>query len=290
MNDSRLSLRIAALNIHPVKSCAGIALDEARLTDTGLESDREWMLVDAEGRFVTQRELPRMALVRPALLGGELWLQAPGMPALYLSLQAPGKPVPVQVWDDRMEAADLGEAAARWFGEFLGRPLRLVRFRKAGPPRLSSTKWTGTLEAANAFSDGFPVLVVSRASLDGLNEKLRERGKAPVEMARFRPNLVIDGLDGALDPHAEDHLDELRFDGREGPVRLKLVKPCPRCPIPNIDPRSAESGHEPGDTLSTYRSDARVKGAITFGMNAVIVEGVGRSLRVGDAGVANYHF
>ncbi|WP_119153765.1 MOSC domain-containing protein [Caldimonas tepidiphila] len=289
MMDTELALRVAALHLYPVKSCAGLSPDEVRVAETGWEFDRQWMLVDAEGRFVTQRELPRMALVRPALLGGELWLQAPGMPALYVSLRAPGTPTQASVWDDRVRAADLGEPAARWFSELLGRPLRLVRF-EPGQRRLSPAKWTGALEAPNAFSDGFPVLVISRASLDGLNERLRERGQAPVEMARFRPNLVIDGLDGALDAHAEDHLDEIAFDTAEGPVRLKLVKPCPRCPIPNIDPQSAEPGHEPLDTLAGYRADARVKGAITFGMNAVIVEGLGRTLRVGDTGRADYHF
>lgn len=290
MIDNELRLRVAALHIHPVKSCAGLSLDEVRVAETGWAEDRSHMLVDPEGNFVTQRELPRMALVRPALLGGELWLQAPGMPALYLSLKAPGRPVQVRVWDDLVRAIDVGDAAARWLGEVLGRPLRLVRFA-AEAPRLSSMKWTGGLEAPNAFADGFPVLVTSTASLDDLNARLQAKGAAPVGMERFRPNLVLEGLDDApLDPHAEDWMDEIRLDTADGPVRLKLVKPCPRCPIPNTDPKTAERGHEPGDTLSTYRADSRLDGAITFGMNAVILEGAGRTLRVGDAGAANYHF
>jgi uncharacterized protein YcbX len=105
-------------------------------------------------------------------------------------------------------------------------------------------------------------------------------------MARFRPNLVLDGLDA----HGEDALDEIEFSTDEGPVRLKLVKPCARCPMPDVDPLTAETGHQVRDTLSTYRADARLAGAITFGMNAVIVEGVERALRVGMAGGATFRF
>lgn len=289
MSGSGLALRVAALHLHPVKSCAGLSLASAEFAATGLAHDRCWMVVDEHGRFVTQRELPRLALVQPALQDGQLRLNAPGLPELAPGTGEDAATTPVQVWDDRLQALDLGDAAARWLSDFLGRPLRLVRFAP-GPARLSSMKWTGGLQAPNAFSDGFPVLVVSQASLDGLNRRLAERGQAPVEMARFRPNLVIEGLDEALDPHAEDYLDELAFDGPDGPVRLRLVKPCPRCPIPNIDPRTGAPGHEPLDTLAGYRADARVGGAITFGMNAVILEGVGRRLRVGDRGTAGYHF
>jgi uncharacterized protein YcbX len=151
---------------------------------------------------------------------------------------------------------------------------------------LSSPRWTGDLAAENAFSDGYPILVVSSAALAELNGRLAERGVAPMTLARFRPNLVLDGLAA----HGEDGLDELLFDTPEGPIRLRLVKPCPRCPIPNIDPLTAEAGTEPGDTLASYRADARVGGAITFGMNAVIVEGFGRTLRLGQGGRGTVRF
>lgn len=282
---SDVSLRLAALNVYPIKSCAGVSLDEALLIETGLEFDRAWMLVDADGRFVTQRELPRMALVQAQLKAYELVLRAPGMLALHLALDAVEAPCRVTVWKDEVAAYDMGDLAAQWFSDFLQQPLRLVRFDPE-QRRLSNRQWTGDIEAENAFSDGYPLLVVSQASLDGLNARLAAAGHAPVTMARFRPNLVIAGVEA----HDEDHIDEIVFDTEDGPVRLKLVKPCPRCPIPDIDPATAERGHAVGDTLQGYRADPRVDGAISFGMNAVIVEGVERPLRTGMAGAASYRF
>jgi uncharacterized protein YcbX len=275
------SVSLTGLNLYPVKSCGGVSVNESLLIETGLEFDRAWMVVDAQGGFVTQRELPRMALVQPTLKHTEVVLRAPRMLALHLAIDAVEAPVRVTVWKDEVAAYDMGDLAAQWFSDFLGQPLRLVRF-DPDQKRLSSKKWTGDIEAENAFSDGYPLLVVSEASLAELNQRLTE----PVTMARFRPNLVLSGLEA----HGEDHLDEIRFDTPEGPVRLKLVKPCARCPIPNVNPLTGEPGTEPGDTLSTYRADARLDGAITFGMNAVIVEGIECGLRVGLVGSASYRF
>jgi uncharacterized protein YcbX len=272
---------ISALNVYPVKSCAGVSVTEALLIETGLEFDRAWMVVDAQGSFVTQRELPRMALIQPTLKHLEVVLRAPGMLALHLAIDGVEEPVRVKVWKDEVAAYDMGDLAAQWFSDFLGQPLRLVRFDPE-QKRLSNKTWTGDIDAEVAFNDGFSILVISEASLTELNQKL----KVPVTMARFRPNLVLSGLDA----HGEDHLDEIRIDTPEGPVRLKLVKPCARCPIPNVDPLTGEPGVEPGDTLSTYRADARLDGAITFGMNAVIVEGIECGLRVGQSGLATYRF
>lgn len=282
---SDVDLRLAALMVHPVKSCGGVVVDEALLIDTGLEFDREWMVVDTHGRFVTQRELPRMALVQPQIKSTELVLRAPGMLALHLSLESVEEPCRVTVWSDEVAAYDMGELAAQWFSDFLGRPLRLVRFDPA-QKRLSSRKWTGDIEAENAFSDGFPVLVASQGSLDEVNRRLAGAGLAAVTMQRFRPNLVIDGIE----PHDEDNIDEIHFETPQGPVVLKLVKPCSRCTIPDVDPRTGEQGHAVADTLQAYRSDARLDGALTFAMNAVIVEGVDRILRAGTPGTATYRF
>lgn len=280
-----IDVTIAALHVHPVKSCAGVALDEVLLIETGFEFDRAWMLVDADGDFVSQRELPRLALVQCTLKHSELLLRAPGMLPLHLSLDTVEAPTRVRIWNDTVAAYDMGALAAQWFSDFLRQPLRLARFDPE-QKRLASRAWTGPIEAEAAFSDEFPILVVSQASLDALNVRLEAKGVAPVTMQRFRPNLVLDGLDA----HGEDFLDELVFDTPDGAVTLKLVKPCPRCPIPNVDPATGVPGTEPGDTLAGYRADARVDGAISFGMNAVIVGGIERVLRVGHTGRASLRF
>ncbi len=271
---SDLSLRLHALSIYPVKSCAGLALEQALLTPTGLEYDRAWMLVDAEGDFASQRQWPRLQLVKPSFEGETLLLHAPDMLPLALPLAVQGTPRQVKVWDDEVAALDQGDAAAHWFEAAVGQPLRLVRFDPA-QRRLSDPAWSAGVEAENAFSDGFPLLVASTASLAELNARLAARGQPPVTLERFRPNLVLDGLE---DANGEDFIDTLELDGG---VRLKLVKPCVRCSIPNVDPATGERGHEPGDTLAGYRADPRMKGRITFAMNAVIEAGAGQVLRVG---------
>lgn len=286
---SDVNFLVTGLYVYPVKSCAGVPLDEALLVETGLEFDRAWMVVDEQGRFLTQRELPRMALIRPELRQADMVLRAPGMLALHVAYDTVEEPTTVQVWKDTVKAYDMGRLAAQWFSDFLGQPVRMVRFDPE-QKRLSSPQWTEGVEAENQFSDGYPLLVISQPSLDGLNEKLAARGVATVGMERFRPNLVIDGIEASLDPHGEDYLDELWIDTEQGRVHLKLVKPCPRCPIPNVDPATGERGHEPGDTLSTYRADPRLDGALTFGMNAIVLEGIEHLLRRGATGSATLKF
>jgi uncharacterized protein YcbX len=282
---SDTAVTLSGLYVHPVKSCAGVAVNEALLIETGLEFDRAWMLVDEAGVFVSQRVLPRMALIRPTLRHDDMVLRAPGMLALHVALDAVEEPVRVRVHNDEVKAYDMGNLAAQWFSDFLGRKLRMVRF-DPDQKRLSSKRWTGPIDAENQFADAFPLLVVSAATMEQLNVRLAQRGLAPVGVERFRPNLVVSGLDA----HGEDFLDEIRFDTEEGPVVLKLVKPCTRCTIPSVDPATGEVGHEPGDTLAGYRADPRMDGAITFGMNAIIVEGIERPLRVGAAGSASVRF
>ena len=269
---------------HPIKSCAGIAQHEALLVETGLQFDRQWMVVDEDGRMLTQREWPRLALIECRFKGDDLLLRAPGMLALHLSLDHVEAATRVQVWDDTVRAYDMGALASQWVSDFLARPgrpplkLRIVRFDPE-QKRLSNQRWTGAVEAENAFSDGFPILVASTASLAELNRRLAQRGAAAVDLRRFRPNVVLDGVE----PFDEDHLDELHIDAEGGPVVLRLVKPCVRCGIPNVDPDQASIGDEPGATLAGFRSDPRMDGGITFGMNAVIVQGIDCVLRVGQA-------
>jgi uncharacterized protein YcbX len=280
-----VTARLARLFVYPVKSCAGVELREALLTETGLDLDRAWMVVDPEGNFVTQRELPRMALIRPQLKLTEVVLRAPGMLALHLQVDTVEEPVRVRVWDDEVPAFDMGDIAAQWFTDFLGRPLRLVRFDPEHR-RLSSRKWTGEAEALNQFSDGYPLLVASTASLDLLNAKLAAGGHAAVGIERFRPNIVLEGVEA----HDEDRLDLLTIATGEGEVQLRPVKPCGRCPMPNIDPATAAVDPVVTDTLQGYRKDPRVGGAITFAMNAIIVAGIDCTLRVGQDATGNFRF
>jgi len=281
--------RIAALMIYPVKSLAGISVTEARLLETGLEWDRHWMVVDAGGLFLTQRECPRMALAQPRITPCALELYTPEVEPLVVPLQAPGPLRRVQVWDDTLDALDMGEDAALWLQQVLGEPgVRLVRFAPQ-VQRPCSTRWTGGAPSHTQFADGYPVLVTTEASMDPLNARLAAAGLAPVGINRFRPNLVL----GALDAHDEDHLTvlEVEMDAeRQVRPRLALVKPCARCPIPNIDPVTAQTHPGVGDALMAYRQDARVNGAITFGMNAIVQAGAGAVLRVGQSVAASYGF
>ena len=282
---SDLACRIASLHLYPVKSLGGVSPLEALLLETGLEFDRAWMVVDPHGDMLTQRELPRMALVQPQFRGSDVILRAPGMLALHLSLDAVEAPTRARVWDDEVKAYDMGALAAQWVSDYLGQALRLVRFDPE-QKRLSDRQWTGAVEAEAAFADGYALLVAGTASMTEFNARHAARGHAAVGIERFRPNLVLDGL-AAFE---EDHLDLLNITTDEGPVRLKLVKPCVRCTIPDVDPATAERGTAVGDTLASFRADARMKGGLTFGMNAIVLEGVERMLRVGQAVSASVKF
>jgi len=285
-----LQATIARLFVYPIKSCAGVEVNETLLIETGLEFDRAWMVVDSAGDFVTQRELPRMALIRPQLKHSEMILRAPGMLALHIAFDRVEEPARVRVWKDEVAAYDMGDIAAQWFSDFLSEPgklrkLRLVRFDPE-QQRLSSLKWTDGIEAPNQFADGFPLLVASEGSLSELNARLVAAGHGAVGIERFRPNVVLAGIEA----HDEDRVDTLHITTAEGEVSLRPVKPCARCPIPDIDPATGTSSPEVGDMLRTYRSDPRVDGAITFGMNAIVLQGVEHALRVGQPVGANLRF
>ena len=285
------SSTITALYVYPVKSCAGVQVQEAVMTETGLEFDRAWMVVDNKGEFLTQREWPRMALIQPQLKHYEMVLRAPGMLALHVKLDEVEAPVRVRVWGDDVSAFDMGSVAAQWFSDYLGSPARLVRF-DPDHRRACTTEWTDGTDAFNQFSDAYPVLVMSDASLAHLNSKLVASGSSAVGMSRFRPNIVL-GLStdaAAQMAHEEDRLDVLHITTGQGKLLLKPVKPCVRCPIPNIDPATALSSPEVGMTMQSYRSDSRMGGAITFGMNAVVLEGFEQTLKPGQAVNANYRF
>ena len=291
MSSSNNPLRavISQLLIYPVKSCAPVALKQALLTDQGLDLDRAWMVVDDKGQCLSQREYPRLALVEPQLRLSDLILRAPGMLALHLALYEVQEAVQVNVWGQTISAFDMGNVAAQWFSDFLGQtpqgkaigPLRLVRF-DPDHVRTSDSQWTAGVSAKNQFSDGFPYLVCSQSSLEGLNQRLAGQGHAAVDLRRFRPNIVLSGIPA----HDEDHILSLSWPSEEGRVVLKPVKPCPRCPMPNVDPDTAAVNPLLGDVLQSYRQDPRLAGAVSFGMNAIATEGVGTDveplLRVGQ--------
>ncbi len=276
--------KIARLFVYPVKSCAGVELKEAVLTETGFDLDRAWMVVDDKNEFLSQRDEPRMALVKVQLKTEEVVLRASGMLALHLAVEAVDSPRRVRVWNDEVDAWDMGAVAAQWFTDFLRRPCRLVRFDPE-VKRAADTKWTGGVEALTQFSDAFPLLVTSEGSIDELNRRLREAGDAPVGIERFRPNIVLAGLEA----NDEDRLDVLRI-AADREVQLKPVKPCTRCTIPDVDPATGISSPEVNAALRAYRSNDAMKGAITFAMNAIVLAGFDATLRVGQEVTANWRF
>jgi len=272
---------LTELNLYPVKSCAGIALREATITAAGLMTnhiyDREWMVVDAHGEFLTQRTHPRMALITPRIKLDTLELRAPGMLALEIPLDLPdpeeAPTLSVRVWKDTVKAYDCDKITAAWFSNFLGLPCRLARFHPDAK-RIADTKWTDGAIAPTLFADGYPMLIISEASLADVNEKLTAQGRDALPMNRFRPNIVVNGI-GAFE---EDYLESLQI----GSATLKPVKPCPRCAIPSIDQATGESGPNPLDILQTYRANDKLDGGIAFGMNTIVLEGEGEIIRVGQ--------
>jgi uncharacterized protein YcbX len=262
--------RIAELYVYPVKSARGIALEQGLLTRTGLALDRHWMIVKPNGRFVTQRELPRLALLVPELSSEALRLRAPAMPELSVPFGQSGERTRAVVWGDECDAFDEGPQAAAWLQRFLGHDLRLVRFDPAFH-RPSAREWTAPDEAEAQFADGFPLLALSTASLADLNQRLT----SPLPMNRFRPNIVLEGLG----PYDEDRIGELD----DGAIRLRPVKPCTRCKITTTDQDTGiVEGDEPLRTLRQYRYDATLRG-VCFGQNLIVLAGAGQQLRRGQS-------
>lgn len=245
-------LTLTGLYRYPVKSLGGTALDRVGVGRRGLRHDREWMVVDQAGRFLTQRQLPRMALIGTVFTDdGQLVLSAPGMPDHTVGQRSQGR-CRVTVWRDEVDADYVDAAADAWLTDFLAADCRLVHMP------LATTRQVD-LDYAKAgdevgFADGFPFLLISQASLDDLNRRL-EQG---LTMQRFRPNLVVSGCD----PYAEDDWRRLRI----GDLVLRVAKPCSRCIIPTIDPLTGERSAEPLKTLMGYR---RRDNKVYFGQNLV---------------------
>ena len=270
---------ISQLVIYPIKSCAGLAVDHATLTTAGLVhkgvGDREWMVVDPSGQFLTQREFSRMARIVPQVKDGLVSVTFPDMAALPLERRhlPEDQTRLVAVWDDHVIATDCGDVAAAWFTQVIGTPCRLVRFRE-NVVRSTSTTWTGGVPAETRFADGYPLLAVGEASLADLNARLLAAGRDAVPMNRFRANLVIDGIDA----FEEDYMATFTA----GDAVIAPVKPCSRCPVPSIDQATGVPGPDLLDILGTYRANTRLDGAICFGMNCIVTAGEGAQLQVGQ--------
>ncbi len=255
------------LCIFPLKSAQGIPCERVQLGTTGFTWDRHWMVIRPDGLFLTQRTHPALARIGVSLTPQGLRLECESRPPLRLTLGATGREREVKVWKDRCAALDQGEAPAEWMSAVLGEPVRVVRVAEQ-PLRRADPAYAGAHPQPIAFADGFPVLVCNQASLDLLNERL----PTALPMDRFRPNLVLAGLE----PFAEDRIATLRI----GAVRLRLVKPCTRCIIPSRDQRTGVSGLDPLPALRAFRYEQTLRG-VTFGSNAIIETGGGKSIERG---------
>jgi uncharacterized protein YcbX len=253
---------LSDLRVYPIKSCGGIAVDEWEVDERGLRHDRRWMLVDETGCFISQRELPRMALIKVRIESDGLVADAPGMPSLQVPFRPPdGKPLLARVWDDFVETQTVDDD--NWFSEFLEVGCKLVYLPDES---------VRPVDAAYAepgdrvgLADGFPFLLISEASLADLNARLEE----PLPMNRFRPNLVV----GGCEPFAEDGWRGVRI----GKLTFRVVKPCARCTITTVDQESATKGKEPLRTLARFR---RAGNKVLFGQN--LIHDQRGTLRIGD--------
>ena len=259
-------MHVSALNVYPVKSCAGTSLATAELDDRGIRHDREFMLVDDQRRFVTQREQPRLALVKPVRTATKLTLEAPGMSPLELEPGDSRERYKVSIWRDCVMAADQGDLAAEWFSTYLGTSLRLVRLPDDVVRPVDPTYATRKEDQVN-FADGYPILLISEESLQDLNGRLPE----PLPMNRFRPNVVVKGAEL---PYAEDEWSEIRI----GNLTFQVVKACARCVTTTTNQATAERGAEPLRTLTTYRHVPR---GVLFGQN--LIHATPGRINVGDS-------
>lgn len=261
-------MHISELAVYPLKSARQVRVSEMPLGALGPVWDRRWMLVDANGKFVTQRTHARLCLLSATVEGNVLQLAAPGSPALLVRPQACPQSLVVTVWDDDVVVEAVSPEADAWCSDFLGMPVRLV-FMPETTQRFVSPAFAGAGQRTG-FSDGFPLLLVTQPSLDHLNAQL----ELPVDWRRFRPNIV---LAGAMLPHAEDGWRHLRI----GEVELAVVKPCSRCVIPSIDP---DNGVRNGHILTVLRRyRAREDGKTYFGQNVIVTKmPASACLREGD--------
>ena len=272
---------ISSLHIYPVKSLQGIALSDAVLTMQGLAFDRQWMLVDTAGKFVTQRQMPALARISTRLTAEYLVLEHAGLPPLSIPLAPiPDNRCAVTVWRDTCMGCDEGATASHWLtqavGQWQGGDLRLVRFAPEGVRPVDPAYMDGD-SADTAFSDGYPFLIVSEASLAAVNVQLLANGAEAVPMARFRPNIVLSGMS------AFGENDCKTLTATDASYRFTLRKPCQRCKTTTVDQRTGVIANpkEPLRTLTVMNPYPHLSGAY-FGQNATLTLGHGVVIKVGD--------
>ena len=259
-------MNLSKINIFPIKSLKGIALQEALVEDRGLEHDRRWMLVGPDNRFITQREHPRMATLSVAVTKDGLFLKR-GSSELVVPLMPEVRRAFVQIWTSHVEAFEYDDRVNRWFTEQLGTQCRLVVMPAEAKRKVDPQYAVHLEEDVVSFADGYPFLLIGEGSLEELNSRLA----TPVPMNRFRPNFVVKGSE----PFAEDTWRTIQI----GETVFHVVKPCARCTITTVDQAEGKfSGKEPLRTLSTFRN---VNGKVMFGQN-LIAENPGGTIRVGD--------
>lgn len=272
---------VTHLYIYPVKSMQGIPLEKGELTVRGLKYDRNWMVIDEEGTFLTQREIPKLASIQIRFSDDHLHFTNPKGGSIVVPLEGRrGPDVVTEVWGDRCEALDEGDDISEWLTETLGqskgRSLRLVRFKDEFRRNIDRKYLKGE-DSHTAFADGFPFLVTTEESLSELNDKLISSGSNPVSMERFRPNIVIKGLE----PFQENQIEQLVCaDGR---YKLGIRKPCKRCKVTIVDQKSGGIANpkEPLRTLTLMKTIPGRRGAF-FGQNTTLVSGEGTEIRHGD--------
>jgi len=296
------SATISQLFIHPVKGCRGISVQSATLTKTGLEYDREWAVVRAsDGKFVSMREEPKLALVVPELVGNTMTITAPNMnkPLIVPLVPTSTQTRTCTVWEWTGTALDEGDEAAAWFTSYLGSPNRLVRYigSEGGAKAADAVRPTDPEFAPGsetALSDGFPMLLANEASLADLNARLAasdsDEANIPIMIRAFRPNIVVSGLPA----WEEDKWRQLRVTPSAGgghTIEMTSVKPCSRCKVPTINPETGvPSQGEPSDILAMFRKGSHLqwsvkswKHAVHFGWNLIhSPQAVGQVVSVGD--------
>jgi uncharacterized protein YcbX len=260
-----MAITLSAIHIFPLKSCAPLPLAQARVHARGLEHDRRWLLVDEESKFITARKCPKLVLVRAVPIDEGLQLDAPGMPTLRVSFPAATRRTSTVIWDDTVTALAGDDESATWLSRLLEQPCRLVFMDDACARPVDPNRATPGDEVS--FADSHPLTLLSASAIDHLNTKLAQ----PVPALRFRPNLLIDGVE----PHAEDEWKRIRI----GDVEFELLGPCVRCVFTTLDfhTGSFDAAGEPLRTLAKYRRSPR---GVIFSQN-LTPRSLG-TLRVGD--------